>query len=61
MNIIEVLHSSSLVDSKSEARRLFNQGAIRIDGEKVVDMSMMLTKETEYIIKVGKRRFLKVK
>tara|TARA_Y100001970_G_scaffold250532_1_gene322362 strand:- start:131 stop:1336 length:1206 start_codon:yes stop_codon:yes gene_type:complete len=61
MNIIEVLHSSSLVDSKSEARRLFNQGAIRIDGEKVVDMSMMLTKGTEYIIKVGKRRFLKVK
>ena len=61
MNIIEVLHTSSLVDSKSEARRLFNQGAIRIDGEKVEDMNTMLSKGTEYIIKVGKRRFLKVK
>ena len=61
MNIIEVLHTSSLVDSKSEARRLFKQGAIRIDGEKIVDMSMMLSKGTEYIIKVGKRRFIKVK
>ena len=60
-NIIEVLHSSSLVDSKSEARRLFNQGAIRIDGEKIEDMNTMLSKGTEYIIKVGKRRFLKVK
>ena len=61
MNIIEVLHTSSLVDSKSEARRLFNQGAIRIDGEKIEDMNTMLSKGTEYIIKVGKRRFLKVK
>ena len=61
MNIIEVLHTSSLVESKSEARRLFNQGAIRIDGEKIEDMNTMLSKGTEYIIKVGKRRFLKVK
>ncbi len=61
MNIIEVLHTSSLVDSKSEARRLFNQGAIRIDGEKIEDMNTMLSKGTEYIIKVGKRRFLKVR
>tara|TARA_Y100000739_G_scaffold220219_1_gene219472 strand:+ start:255 stop:1460 length:1206 start_codon:yes stop_codon:yes gene_type:complete len=61
MNIIEVLHSSSLVDSKSEARRLFNQGAIRIDGEKVADMNTILSKGAEYIIKVGKRRFLKIK
>ncbi|MEC7622500.1 MAG: tyrosine--tRNA ligase [Candidatus Neomarinimicrobiota bacterium] len=61
MNIIEVLHTSSLVESKSEARRLFNQGAIRINGEKVEDMNTMLSKGTECIIKVGKRRFLKVR
>ena len=61
MKIIEVLHSSDLVSSKSEARRLLNQGAIRIESEKVSDMDMILSKGTEYIIKVGKRRFLKVK
>ena len=61
MKIIEVLHSSDLVSSKSEARRLLNQGAIRIEGEKVSDMDMILHNGTEYIIKVGKRRFLKVK
>ena len=61
MNIIDVLHNSDLVGSKSEARRLLNQGAIRIDGEKVSDMEFMLSKGTEYIIKAGKRRFLKVK
>ena len=61
MKIIEVLHSSDLVSSKSEARRLLNQGAIRIEGEKVSDMDMILYNGTEYIIKVGKRRFLKVK
>ena len=61
MKIIDVLHSSDLVSSKSEARRLFNQGAIRIEGAKVSDMDMILSNGTEYIIKVGKRRFLKVK
>ena len=61
MKIIEVLHSSDLVSSKSEARRLLNQGAIRIEGEKVSNMDMILSNGTEYIIKVGKRRFLKVK
>tara|TARA_B110000116_G_scaffold166658_1_gene144064 strand:- start:1893 stop:3098 length:1206 start_codon:yes stop_codon:yes gene_type:complete len=61
MNIIEVLHNSDLVGSKSEARRLLNQGAIRIEGEKVSDMNMILSSGTEYILKVGKRRFLKVK
>ncbi len=61
MKIIEVLHASDLVSSKSEARRLLNQGAIRIEGEKVSDVDMILSKGTEYIIKVGKRRFLKVK
>ena len=61
MNIIEVLHNSDLVGSKSEARRLLNQGAIRIEGEKVSDMNIILSSGTEYIIKVGKRRFLKVK
>lgn len=61
MNIIDVLHNSELVGSKSEARRLLNQGAIRIDGERVSDMELILSKGTEYIIKVGKRRFLKTK
>ena len=61
MNIIDVLHNSELVGSKSEARRLLNQGAIRIDGERVSDMELILSKGTEYIIKVGKRRFLKAK
>ena len=61
MNIIDVLHNSELVGSKSEARRLLNQGAIRIDGERVSDMELILSKGNEYIIKVGKRRFLKAK
>jgi tyrosyl-tRNA synthetase len=61
MSIIEVLYSSDLVGSKSEARRLLNQGAIRIEGEKVSDIDMKLSSGTEYIIKIGKRRFLKVK
>ncbi|MBT3737626.1 MAG: tyrosine--tRNA ligase [Candidatus Marinimicrobia bacterium] len=61
MSIIEVLYSSDLVGSKSEARRLLNQGAIRIEGKKVSDMDMKLSSGTEYIIKIGKRRFLKVK
>ena len=51
------LTDAGLTKSRSEARRLLNQGAIEIDGEKVTeDMAMSKIKKGSKI-KVGKRRF----
>ena len=39
MNIIDLLNESGLVTSKSEARRLISEKAIKIDGEVVNDIN----------------------
>ncbi len=45
--------------SNSEARRLIKEGAVTVNGERVTDIEKKL-KRAEYIIKVGKKRFVKV-
>ena len=59
--LIEVVNNEGLTSSKGEARRLIKQGAIRVDDEKITDESHILLKGKEVVIKVGKRRFIKIK
>jgi len=59
--LINVITDEGLTESKGEARRLIKQGAVRIEGEKISDMDYVLSKGTELVIKVGKRRFLRIK
>ncbi len=61
MNIVEILYQSGLVPSKSEARRLIAQKAVKINGEPLTNIDAILKKNGEKIIKVGKRKFLKIK
>ncbi len=61
MNIVEILYQSGLVPSKSEARRLIAQKAVKINGEALTNIDAILKKNGEKIIKVGKRKFLKIK
>ncbi len=58
--ILELLETHKLVSSRGEARRLIDQGAVTIDGERVEDQLHEVKPGAEKIIKVGKRRFLKV-
>tara|TARA_B100000579_G_scaffold175852_1_gene143325 strand:+ start:282 stop:1490 length:1209 start_codon:yes stop_codon:yes gene_type:complete len=58
--LINIIVDSGLLKSKSEARRMIKQSAVRIDGETVKDMQHSLIPGQEKILKVGKRRFLKV-
>jgi tyrosyl-tRNA synthetase len=56
--IVEVLVGAKLVKSRSDARRMIAQGAVRIDGEKIDDVDLRLAPRDEpYAIRVGKRRF----
>ena len=45
-----------LAKSRSEARRLIEQGAVDVDGKQVKDVNWIVTKDS--IIKVGKRRYI---
>jgi len=53
----DYLVANRLAKSKSEARRLIEQGAVYINGKKVMDANYIFPKDT--IIRVGKRRFIK--
>lgn len=62
INIIDFLSLLSIIKSKSEARRLIEQGGIVIDGVKRTDLSEMLeiNPSQEIVVKKGKKTFLKV-
>ncbi|MBI4825770.1 MAG: tyrosine--tRNA ligase [Nitrospirae bacterium] len=55
----KVLKDSSSVKSTGEAIRLMQQGGVKVDDEKFDDPDKKLT-AGEYLLKVGKRRFLKI-
>ena len=57
--LVDVLIAEKLVASKSEFRRLLDEGAIRINGEtKISDPFTKITEDV--VLKIGKHRFLKI-
>ena len=56
----QLLVEAGLVSSTSDGRRMIQQSAVTIDGEKATDVNMLIAPEGERLIKVGKRRFCKV-
>lgn len=60
-NVLDFLVTSKIVESKSEARRLIEQGGISINQEKVTDVNMIVELKEEIIIQKGKKTFLRVK
>lgn len=58
-NILDVLVDTSFAPSKSEARRLVEQGGISVDGSRATDVKMTIDKK-EVAIQKGKKIFKKV-
>ncbi|MDD2732040.1 MAG: tyrosine--tRNA ligase [Candidatus Pacebacteria bacterium] len=58
--IIDLLVKLRLVSSKSEAKRLIVQRAVRIDNEVQADLEKIIEIKKGMIIKAGKRRFAKI-
>ena len=58
--IVDVIHNSNLVNSKSEIKRLIKQGAVKINEETVSDIQLTIDSTKEVIVKIGKRKFLKI-
>ncbi|MCS7215372.1 MAG: tyrosine--tRNA ligase [Thermodesulfovibrio sp.] len=55
-----ILKEQGITTSTSEAVRLIKQGGIKINDEQVINPEINL-KPGEYIVKIGKRRFIKIK
>lgn len=58
--IATLLKEAGLTASTSEAIRMINQGAVKIDGEKVSDTKLLLAIGSNHVYQVGKRKFARV-
>lgn len=58
----KLIAEAGLAESNAEARRLLQQGAVLVDGEKASDPLLSLAVRPEpYLLKVGKRRFARIR
>ncbi len=60
-NIIDALIHTKLATSRSDAKRLVQQGGISVNDQIIKDPSTIIDLENDQIIRVGKRKFVKIK
>ncbi len=58
--IVQILKSSGVCPSTSDAQRMIEQGGVRVNGERVSDKALRLDAGGAYVLQVGKRKFAKV-
>lgn len=63
IGVLDLFALSGFISSKSEARRLIEQGGAAVDGEKITDVQTIVSKNgrSHVLLKKGKKGFLKVK
>ncbi|MFC1727215.1 tyrosine--tRNA ligase [Patescibacteria group bacterium] len=60
LNIVDLLLQAKLVSSRSEGKRLVQQGAIDIDGKTINDQQSTVSVKNGIIIRAGKKKFIKI-
>jgi tyrosyl-tRNA synthetase len=61
MNVLDLIVNVGFAPSKGEARRLVMQGGVTINNEKLEDINSNIILDKEIILKVGKRKFIRIK
>jgi tyrosyl-tRNA synthetase len=56
----DILIQTKTAESKSNARRLIQQGGVSVNGEKISDPFTTIELDAEIVLKVGKRKFAKI-
>jgi len=60
ISVLDLVMLSGETPSKSEAKRLIAQGAVKLDEEKLDDFSRMLEVKGSEVLKIGKRKFFRI-
>jgi len=58
--LVDLMASARLASSKSEARRLIEQGGVRLNGVAVSDIALVVEPGEEIVLQVGKRKYLRL-
>jgi tyrosyl-tRNA synthetase len=58
--LIDLVVKAGFAASTSEARRLVQQGGVRINDEQISDVKAVVTPADGMILKVGKRKFARI-
>jgi tyrosyl-tRNA synthetase len=58
--LVQVLKMTELTASTSEALRMIDQGAVKLDGKKVQDKLTRIARGTSVVLQIGKRKHAKV-
>lgn len=61
LTAFQLLVKIGAAKSNGEARRLITQGGVLIDGSKVLDPNVQVNLSTPFILKVGKRKFYRIR
>jgi len=61
LNILDLLVETALCKSKSEARQMVEQGAVKIDQKPVSDWQAKIKNLNNKVVQVGKRKYCKIK
>ena len=61
IGIMQLIKAAGLAPSNAEAGRNIDQGGVRIDGESVRDRTLKIQAGAEFVLRVGKRRWARVK
>lgn len=56
----QLLKQAGLVEGTSEAMRMIQQGAVKLDGERINDKSALVKAGTVVVAQVGKRKFARI-
>lgn len=59
-DMVELLINAGLAESKGKARRLMEQGGVRLNDTKMTDASLPVEFSNGDVVQVGKRRFVKL-
>ncbi len=58
--IVDLLKRAGAVSSTSQARRLIEQGAVSVDGQRIADFNLKLIAGKGSFVKAGKKKFIKL-
>jgi tyrosyl-tRNA synthetase len=61
LSILDLILKVKFATSKGEAKRLVTQGGVTVDGKKVSDIAEAIQLADGMVLKVGKRKFIKIK